>query len=85
MPRAIFDPEIISRDEKPLHELIKEAVLGCDLNIRKDLLSNIILGGGNSLIKGFAETLKNKLEMLLSRRHKEVGCFQGYYVTKSSV
>lgn len=72
IPRAMFDPEILGIDEKPLHELIKESILSCDINIRKELASNIILGGGNTLIKGFADVLKIKVEEALGKHYEGV-------------
>jgi actin len=72
IPRSIFESEILSSDEKPLHELIKESILSCDINIRKELASNILIGGGNTLIKGFAETLKKKVEQALGKTYEGV-------------
>jgi actin-related protein len=30
-------------------------MLGCDLDARKDIMANVVITGGNTLIGGFAE------------------------------
>lgn len=72
IPRSIFESELLNMDEKPLHELIKESILSCDINIRKELASNILLGGGNTLIKGYADVLKKKVEQALGKTYEGV-------------
>ena len=41
--------------------MIMESVNKCDIDLRKELLSNIIVTGGNSLIPGFVDVLQKKL------------------------
>ena len=41
--------------------MIMESINKCDIDLRKELLSNIIVTGGNSLIPGFVEVLQKKL------------------------
>lgn len=64
----MFDPSYLGGgDMKGVHELIMESIEKLDMNIRSELLNNIIIGGGNSLIKGFEERLKKELEVLVSK------------------
>lgn len=64
----LFDPGYIGgSDLKGIHELIMDSIEKVDINIRSELMSNIIIGGGNSLIKGFEERLKKELELLISK------------------
>ena len=72
IPKAIFDPSIINIDEKGLDEMVYEAIMECDINIRKELASNIMLGGGNTLIPGFSEMLKNRVEARLGKHYEGV-------------
>jgi len=41
--------------------LILEGINKTDIDIRKELLNNIIICGGNSLLPGFVEMLQSKL------------------------
>jgi actin-like protein 6A len=46
---------------KGFHQMIMESINKCDIDLRKELLSNIIVTGGNSLVPGFVEALQKKL------------------------
>ncbi len=72
IPNLIFNPSDIGLDIQPLHEAIYESIMKCDIHIRKELLGNILLCGGNSMIKGFPERLKEKLEETLGKNFQ--GC-----------
>ena len=41
--------------------MVMESINKCDIDLRKELLSNIILTGGNSLFGGLYEILQKKL------------------------
>jgi actin len=58
-----FNPEFhdFKYDNATLQNLIYDSVENCDIFLRKDFLSNIVLGGGNTLVKNFPERLKNEL------------------------
>lgn len=55
---VMFEPELLGYDFTPLHKTIKESIMECDIHTRKDILSNIVLAGGNTLIDGFKQSLK---------------------------
>ena len=44
-------PELLSF--KGVHHMVLDAINQCDIDIKKELFSNIILTGGNSLLSGF--------------------------------
>mmetsp|Transcript_56693 Transcript_56693/g.64972 ORF Transcript_56693/g.64972 Transcript_56693/m.64972 type:complete len:422 (+) Transcript_56693:32-1297(+) len=46
---------------KGLHHMVMESINKCDIDVRKELLSNIILTGGNSLLNGLYENLQKKI------------------------
>jgi actin len=56
-PEIIFNPV---NDSKPLQELLTDSIQSVDIHIRKDMINNIILGGGNTMIKNFPERLKSE-------------------------
>lgn len=41
--------------------MVMESINKCDIDVRKELLSNIILTGGNSLLNGLYENLQKKI------------------------
>lgn len=41
--------------------MVMESINKCDIDLRKELLANIILTGGNSLVNGLFETLQRKI------------------------
>lgn len=65
LPEAIFNPGIISDDSKSLQDLILESLLDVDLHLRKEFLSNFVLGGGNTMIKNYSERLKTEVNNTL--------------------
>jgi actin-related protein len=44
-----------------MHNMIVESINKCDVDLRKELLSNIVLTGGNTLFGGLPETMQKKL------------------------
>ena len=46
---------------KGFHHMVMESINKCDIDVRKELLSNIILTGGNSLLNGLYENLQKKI------------------------
>ena len=36
------------------HELVYQSILKCDVDIRKDLYSNIVMSGGTTMFPGIA-------------------------------
>ncbi len=38
-----------------------DSINKCDIDLRKEMLSNIILTGGNTLIPGFVDLMQKKL------------------------
>ena len=39
------------------HELVYQSILKCDVDIRKDLYSNIVMSGGTTMYPGIPERL----------------------------
>lgn len=61
VPETIFSPNLANLDIPSIQKLLWDSVLSVDIHLRKDFLSNIILGGGNTMIKNFPERLKKEL------------------------
>jgi actin-related protein len=72
-PEALFKPSLIGIDGPGIHEMIYHSIMKCDIDLRKDLYSNIVLAGSNTLFPNFAERLKQ--EMLILAPHAEINVF----------
>merc|ERR1712226_1092264 len=45
-PELMFKPSLDGKEMMGLHELTKKTVNDCDLDVRKDLLGNVVMSGG---------------------------------------
>jgi actin len=63
IPEEIFN----SVDKTSLQQIIYDCVNNIDIHLRKDIVSNIILGGGNTMIKGFTERLRSELKNIFKK------------------
>merc|ERR1711918_233570 len=53
-----------------LHELAKKTVDDCDLDVRKDLLMNIVMSGGTTMFPNMPERLQAEIEGLVAEGAK---------------
>ncbi|RNF26510.1 actin [Trypanosoma conorhini] len=60
-PEILFSPWITMSELPSMSEFVVTAVKGCGIDIRKDLLSSIILSGGNTMFKGFSSRLAGEV------------------------
>ena len=67
IPESIFDPSIIEIQSENLPQTIINSINKCDISTRKELFNNIILGGGNTFIKGFETRLKIEIDEIKKR------------------
>ncbi|TMW68539.1 hypothetical protein Poli38472_006007 [Pythium oligandrum] len=74
---CLLQPELLETTKsestaalKGLHRMLYDAVQLCDADIRRDMLSNIILCGGGSLLPGLTERLHNELSALVPSTYK---------------
>ena len=68
VPELLFKPELFNLEEKPLHTAILDVVNMCDVDTRTELLENIFLSGGSSVIPQLELRLQNELEIGLAQR-----------------
>ena len=45
-----------------MHQIVVDAINRTDLDLRKDLYSNIVLSGGSTLTKGFGDRLLSEVQ-----------------------
>lgn len=60
-PDSELAKDIELNSVKGFHQMILESINKCDVDLRKELLSNIILTGGNTLFSGFVDVMQKKL------------------------
>ncbi|KAK4463360.1 actin-like protein [Cladorrhinum samala] len=61
-PEILFDPEIIGLEYPGVHQIVVDSINRCDMDLRKDLYSNIVLSGGSTLTKGFGDRLLGEVQ-----------------------
>lgn len=72
----VFNPSVISSPIRGLTDQVEKSILKCDLDLRPDMLGNIVLSGGTSMMKGFYERfdreIKGKLDHLATEHEIKV-------------
>jgi actin-related protein len=63
-PEVLFKPSIIGKEILGLHDQVYSSIMKSDLDIRKDLYSNIILSGGTTMFSGLPERLTKEIQKL---------------------
>lgn len=63
-------PYDINIEESSLQQLIYLSVASCDIDVRKDLLANVLLVGGGSLIEGLGNRLQDELSKVFPTSYK---------------
>ncbi|GAM26799.1 hypothetical protein SAMD00019534_099740 [Acytostelium subglobosum LB1] len=61
---ALFDPSLLGMDVNGVQHLLHNTIMGCDIDIRKDLYSNIVISGGSTMSPGFEQRLEKELKHL---------------------
>ncbi|MHA1305144.1 MAG: actin, cytoplasmic 2 [Candidatus Heimdallarchaeaceae archaeon] len=64
-PELFFNPGAVGSEEMPLDEQIYQAITDCDVDLRRDLYSNIVLSGGSTMFPGLKERLHKELTELV--------------------
>lgn len=65
-PEALFNPGLIKEgDETPgMHTMAYQSITDCDMDVRNELYSNIILSGGTTLYEGLPDRLEKEVDAL---------------------
>ncbi|CAK9441740.1 uncharacterized protein LODBEIA_P56080 [Lodderomyces beijingensis] len=61
-PEILFNPQLIGNESPGIHELTSLAIAKTDLDLRPTLYHNILLSGGNTLLKNFGDRLLKELK-----------------------
>jgi len=63
-PEVLFQPSFVGKEASGIHDTTFQSVMKCDLDIRRDLFSNIVLSGGTTMFPGIGERMTKELTML---------------------
>ena len=63
-PEPLFQPALIGKEAAGIHDTTFQTIMKCDVDIRRDLYSNIVLSGGSTMFAGIAERLSKELQSL---------------------
>merc|ERR1712178_166395 len=69
-PELMFKPSLDGKEMMGLHELAKKTIDDCDLDVRKDLLQNIVMSGGTTMFPNMPERLQAEIEGLVAEGAK---------------
>ena len=69
-PEALFTPSMAGSSSEGVHQLIHIALERCDIDVRKELYSYIVLCGGTSMFHGLAERLEKEIIALATPQMK---------------
>eukprot|EP01013_Petalomonas_cantuscygni_P007295 TRINITY_DN1901_c0_g2_i1.p1 TRINITY_DN1901_c0_g2~~TRINITY_DN1901_c0_g2_i1.p1 ORF type:complete len:377 (-),score=114.47 TRINITY_DN1901_c0_g2_i1:260-1390(-) len=63
-PEALFKPPMIGLEAHGIHETTFNSINKCDIDVRKDLYSNIVLSGGTTMYEGLPERISKEIQGL---------------------
>jgi len=63
-PEVLFQPSFIGKEADGIHKLTYDSIQKCDIDIRKDLYTNVVLSGGTTMFIGIDDRLKKELSQL---------------------
>ncbi|KAF4966870.1 hypothetical protein FSARC_5483 [Fusarium sarcochroum] len=72
VPEALFNPQEMGINRAGIQHTVLDTINKCDIDVRKDFMSNIILSGGNTLFNGFPQRLRKEIQDTSSTRSKAV-------------
>lgn len=61
-PEALFQPSLLGKEEPGLHEMLLQSIKRCNVDIRQNIYSNLLLSGGSSLFPGLKERLAREIQ-----------------------
>jgi actin-related protein len=64
-PEVLFQPTFIGMEPgRGIHETTYNSIMKCDVDIRRDLYSNIVLSGGTTMYVGIADRMSKEITAL---------------------
>jgi actin-related protein len=63
-PEVLFNPSLVGKEAHGIHDTTFQSIMKCDVDIRKDLYSNVVLSGGTTMFPGIGERMTKELTAL---------------------
>ena len=63
-PEVLFQPSLVGKEAQGIHDTTFQSIMKCDVDIRKDLYSNVVLSGGTTMFPGIGERMTKELTAL---------------------
>ena len=63
-PELLFKPMLNGKEFDGIDKIVFDSIMKCDIDVRKDLYSNIVLSGGTTMYKGLPERLEKDVTAL---------------------
>jgi len=63
-PECLFQPNLIGKEASGVHDLTYQSILKCDIDIRRDLYTNIVLSGGSTMFPCIEKRLHKEVTAL---------------------
>jgi len=63
-PECLFQPNLIGKEADGVHNLTYQSILKCDIDIRRDLYTNIVLSGGSTMFPCIEKRLHKEVTAL---------------------
>uniref|UniRef100_A0A2K5EZT0 Uncharacterized protein n=1 Tax=Aotus nancymaae TaxID=37293 RepID=A0A2K5EZT0_AOTNA len=63
-PEALFHPSFLGIESCGIHETTFNAIMKCDVDIRKDLYANTVLSGSTTMYPGIADRMQKEITAL---------------------
>ncbi|CAH8864929.1 unnamed protein product [Trichobilharzia szidati] len=60
-PEAMLQPSFLGMECAGIHETTYSSIMKCDVDIRKDLYSNIVLSGGSTMFPGISDRMQREI------------------------
>lgn len=59
---ALFKPSLLGLENSGIDKLTVDTINKCDIDVRSDLVHNIVLSGGSTMYKGLPERMQLAME-----------------------
>jgi actin len=60
----LFQPNLLGLESLGIHQMTFKSIQACDIDIRRDLYTNIVLSGGSTMFPGIDERLNHEMTQL---------------------
>jgi len=64
VPEVLFQPSLVGLESDGIHDMMYKSISACDIDVRRDLYSNIVLSGGTTMFKGLEDRLQAEISNL---------------------